>query len=101
MGDHEVAHALNDIGVRLGRQGKEEAALAVFEEAIQLEPDYALAYYNLGNTLNNLGQPAEAMEAYDSAIECGETDITVMSLVDKGNFSMIMDNTKKRFRNTI
>jgi tetratricopeptide (TPR) repeat protein len=83
--DHAVAHKLNDIGVRLGREGKEEAALALFEEAIQLEPDYALAYYNLGNSLVKLGQPAEAMEAYDSAIECGEADVTVMSLVDKGN----------------
>jgi tetratricopeptide (TPR) repeat protein len=83
--DHVVAHKLNDIGVRLARQGKEETALALFEEAIQLEPDYALAYYNLGNSLINLGQPAEAMEAYGSAIQCGETDVTALSLVDKGN----------------
>ncbi len=85
MGDHEVGHALNDIGVRLGRSGKEEAALAVFEESIELEPQYALAYYNMGNTLNNLGQPAEAMKAYDSAIQYGDTGVTVMSLIDKGN----------------
>src|SRR6266496_1298802 len=85
MGDHEVGHALNDIGVRLGRSGKEEAALAVFEESIELEPQYALAYYNMGNTLNNLGQPAEAMKAYDSAIQYGDTGVIVISLIDKGN----------------
>src|SRR5713101_8319115 len=85
MGDHDVAHALNDIGVRLGRRGKEEAALAVFEEAIQLDPQYALAYYNMGNALVNLGQPAEAMKTYDSAIQCGDTGVTVMCLIDKGN----------------
>src|SRR6266487_3062722 len=85
MGDHEVAHALNDIGVHLGRRGKEEAALAVFEEAIELDPQYALAYYNMGNSLNILGQPTEAMKAYDSAIQYGDTGVTVLSLIDKGN----------------
>jgi superkiller protein 3 len=85
MEDHDVAFALNDIAVRLGRRGKEEAAFAVFEEAIQLDPQYALAYYNMGNALNNLGRPTEAMKAYDSAIQYGDIGVTVMSLVDKGN----------------
>jgi tetratricopeptide (TPR) repeat protein len=96
MGDHEVAYALNDIGVRLARMGKEEAALAVFEEAIELEP-HALAYYNMGNTLNNLGQPAEAMKAYDSAIQYGDTAVTVVSLIDKGNILL----SWKRFQEAL
>jgi tetratricopeptide (TPR) repeat protein len=89
MGDHDVAHALNDIGVGLARSGKEEAALAVFEAAIQAYPQYALAYYNKGNSLVNLGQPTEAMKAYDSAIQYGDTGVTVMSLVDKGNILLL------------
>lgn len=85
MADHDVAHHLNDIGVGLARSGKAEAALAVFEEAIQADPHYALAYYNKGMSLVDLGRPTEAMKAYDSAIQCGVTGVTVMSLIDKGN----------------
>ena len=38
-------------------------------KAIEIKPDYAIAYYNLGNILNELNKPIDASIAYRKAIE--------------------------------
>jgi len=39
-----------------------------YEEALRIEPDYALAHYNLGNALQQAGQLSEAKEQYEEAL---------------------------------
>jgi tetratricopeptide (TPR) repeat protein len=45
-----------------------EEGLTACEQAIRLDPNYALAYYNKGNALRNLKRNEEAISAYDQAI---------------------------------
>src|SRR5262249_41689414 len=43
-------------------------ALASYDKAIALKPDYAEAHYNRGNALRDLKRLAEALASYDKAI---------------------------------
>src|SRR6266851_458729 len=45
-----------------------QEALAAYEQAIHLDPNFALAYKNKGWTLNNLKRYQEALVAYEQAI---------------------------------
>jgi RNA polymerase sigma factor (sigma-70 family) len=52
----------------LGLALKVNEAIAEFREAIRLKKDFAVAYYNLGNALNDNGQLEDAIAAYREAI---------------------------------
>ncbi len=39
-----------------------------FDKAISLRPDYKIAFYNRGFSLNNLGKYEEAVESFSKAI---------------------------------
>ena len=43
-------------------------ALASYDKAIALKPDYAEAHNNRGNALMDLKRPEEALASYDGAI---------------------------------
>jgi len=53
-----VAH--NSFGSALASQGKLSGAVAEFERALQLDPNYVSARRNMGMALMVLGRPAEA-----------------------------------------
>ena len=48
--------------------GQHEAAIADFDEAIRLGPDYPLAYVNRGKAKDKLGQHEAAIADFDEAI---------------------------------
>ena len=48
--------------------GQHFAAIADYDIAIRLNPDYATAYYNRGNVKGDLGQHFAAIADYDIAI---------------------------------
>ncbi|MFL5656865.1 MAG: tetratricopeptide repeat protein [Ktedonobacteraceae bacterium] len=50
-----------------------EEALSAFQQAIDLDPNYADAYNGLGNTLMDLQQYMEAVKAFQKAKELGYT----------------------------
>ncbi len=58
-------------------------ALAAYEQAIQLDPNYAPGYIGKGLALRNLNRYAEALEAYEQAIRLDPNDATVHN--NKGN----------------
>lgn len=58
-------------------------ALAAYEQAIQLDPNYAPGYVGKGLALRNLNRYAEALEAYEQAIRLDPNDATVHN--NKGN----------------
>ncbi len=58
----------NNRGVTLSRLGKYDDALAAYEQALQLHPDYSTAWNNKGVTLYRLGMYHEAVKAYDRAL---------------------------------
>ena len=61
-------------GVTLGKQGKYEEAIASYDKAIELKPDYADAWHNKGVILGKQGKYEEEIASYDKAIELKPDD---------------------------
>lgn len=57
-----------NLGVDLAKSGKPEAAIAAFEEALRLKPDYVDAHNNLGVVLGGSGRVQEAISHFESAL---------------------------------
>lgn len=60
-------------GIALDRLGKPQEALALYEQAIRLDPDHFAAHHNKGLALLQLGRNEEALAAYEQAILLYET----------------------------
>ena len=54
---------------QLLREGKLEEAVVAYRSAISNNPDFYLAYHNLGEALEKLGHWEESVEAYEQALE--------------------------------
>jgi predicted O-linked N-acetylglucosamine transferase (SPINDLY family) len=65
-----VAH--NNLGTVLKDKGLLDAALAAFERATELKPDYAEAFYNRATVLQQQAKPEEALATYGHAIQLRE-----------------------------
>ena len=63
-----AAHSFFSIGCLLWEGGKAENAIAAYDVAIRLRPDYAEVYNNRGNIKNGLGYRDDALDDYDEAI---------------------------------
>ena len=48
-----ITQAHSNMGNALKEQGKIEEAIAAYEKALSIKPDYADAHYNIGTTLKN------------------------------------------------
>ena len=57
------------LGLTLSNQGQIEAAIAAYQTAIKLEPNYPEAHNNLGAILQDQGQIEAALAAYQTAIK--------------------------------
>ena len=55
--------------------GQLEAAVDSCNKAIQIQPDYAEAYYNRGKALNDLGKLVEAVACFNKVLEIGSDDM--------------------------
>ncbi len=58
-------------GVTLHKHKRYEEALAAYEQAIGLDPNYAVAYNNKGLLLQYLGKAKEAQQAKERAKQLG------------------------------
>ena len=56
-------------GVSLYGSGEYQKAIEEFSQTIELDPQYAEAYYIRGHSYANLGQYERAIEDFDNAIE--------------------------------
>lgn len=63
-----TAETHNGLGYVLGRQGRSDAAIAEFEQAIAIDPKYAPAYNNLADALARAGKLAEAEQTYQRSL---------------------------------
>ena len=52
------------ISARLSSQGQRQAAIAQFQEALRLDPEFATAHVNLGAAVESEGHVDEAIEHY-------------------------------------
>ncbi|MBI5300426.1 MAG: tetratricopeptide repeat protein [Deltaproteobacteria bacterium] len=55
-------------GIVLGELNRNKEALAAYDRAIAIDPNFASAHSNRGNALSELGRNKEALAAYDRAI---------------------------------
>ena len=56
-------------GMSFYDDGEYQKAIEEFSQTIELDPQYAEAYYIRGHSYANLGQYERAIEDYDKAIE--------------------------------
>ena len=67
-----VAH--NNLGNVLAGQSKLAEAVAEYQAALRIKPDYAKAHYNLGLALDSQGKVAEAISEYTAALQINPDD---------------------------
>jgi tetratricopeptide (TPR) repeat protein len=60
---------LNDQALSMMAKGKTQDAITLFKKAIALKPDYAEAWFNLGNVYGKTNQFNEAMNCMNNAIK--------------------------------
>jgi tetratricopeptide (TPR) repeat protein len=68
-GTYDQAHeVLNNMGVALREQGDLQEAVDLFERAVNLKSDYAVAWINLANLADHMGQRDDAITLLDNGI---------------------------------
>jgi tetratricopeptide (TPR) repeat protein len=74
----------------LRRQKQVDAAIAMLERAIQIDPDFALAHVLLGDLLNGVRRQEEAFEHYQRALQAaGKRRLTRWEeLLLRGNYAL-------------
>ena len=66
--------AHNSRGLILGAMGQQRDAVTSFNQAVSLDPAYALAWINRGHALAALGRLADALASFDRAIAARPRD---------------------------
>ena len=75
--------------------GKHEEALSCCEQAITLDPNNGLAYFNKGNALQGMGKYEEAIDCYDKSISIYPSYPD--TYYEKGNTLKAMGRKKKHW----
>lgn len=88
LAKEERAIILNDRGLANWRRGRALVAIADFNQAIMLYPEFAATYNNRGNVLIAIGRPDEAIRDFNraSALSPGYA----VPLVNRGNAQMAL-----------
>ena len=86
--DNFVGH--NNLGNALFKMGNVDGAIVHFQEALQINPDFAEAHNNLGNALGQKGRADEAIAHYQKALQINPDDAKACynlgnALLQKGN----------------
>jgi superkiller protein 3 len=71
--DRNKAVSWDSLGNVYGDIGRHQEAVYAFQEALRLNPDYALPWNSLGDVYNALEDYPKAIEAYERAIELDPT----------------------------
>jgi len=64
----DLVQALNNLGIAYFEQGKYDDAVATYQRALVVKPDYARAHCHLGNAYYKQGRYAEAVGSYRRAL---------------------------------
>lgn len=60
-------------GVLLGELQRPDAAMAAYQQALALKPDFAPALLNIGHALERAGQPEAALASWQRVIDASDT----------------------------
>jgi tetratricopeptide (TPR) repeat protein len=92
-----------NLGTVLTQQGKETEAIAQYEQAVQLNPDYADAHNNLGVALKNQGHLSEAIAQYEEALRANPNFAEAynnlgVAFMETGRFQEAIDSYRRALR---
>ena len=59
----------NIVGASNAELRQFDAAIESYKKALEIKPDYAEAYYNMGNVLKDKGDPESAIDCYKQALK--------------------------------
>jgi len=90
----EALRAYNE-GLQLGRKGQQSEALKKFQESIQADSEFALAYAKLGQTYANLGYDTEAEQNSRHAVELSERLPAPEKYLISASHARIVNDTDK------
>jgi tetratricopeptide (TPR) repeat protein len=69
MDPEDIARAFAERAESLAASGKREAAVELFDRALEADPESVEAWIGKGRTLKGLGRAAEALECFERALE--------------------------------
>ncbi|MFN7934861.1 MAG: caspase family protein [Bryobacteraceae bacterium] len=67
--EKDFACAYNALGVALGRMGRSAEARAAFDKAAELNPQWGLPYFQIGQAILNAGQPVPALPYLEKSVK--------------------------------
>jgi tetratricopeptide (TPR) repeat protein len=70
----KTAYQMSSLGMLHTQLGSREAAVDLYKQAVELEPDDSRNYYNLACLQRSLGELAAAEENYDAAVRLNPAD---------------------------
>ncbi len=82
--DPKLGNALGSWATVLAMKDQLEDAIAIYEERVRLNPNYAPSYYNIGFAYLRLGQPEKAIQYEEQAIRLSPLDART------SNFYMVL-----------
>ena len=90
----EALRAYNE-GLQLGRKGQQSEALKKFQESIEADSEFALAYAKLGQTYATLGYDTEAEQNSRHAVELSERLPAPEKYLINASHARIVNDTDK------
>lgn len=94
---NRTSHALNEKGIMyMDKEYKYELALACYDRAINIEPNFYLAWHNRGLVLRKLNRLIESLASFDNALKIYKRDIDVWH--EKG---LLLDNDLKMYTDAL
>jgi tetratricopeptide (TPR) repeat protein len=101
--NQEAYPAYNNLGTVLIEKDRFSDAMNQFEQALLINPDYALAHNNLGTALADTGRLPEAMDQFEEALRidpnyAGARNNLGLALLNTGRMSQAMEQFERTLR---
>ena len=101
--EQERINAYNFRGVIYSQTGREELAMADFDEAIRLAPDFSAAHNNRANLLSRQGRLEAAERDYEAALSSGPRNATAYNnyawhLLEKSDYDAALPLAEQAVR---
>lgn len=93
------------LGISYAQIGQSAKAIEAYQQALRLDPDYAVVWANLGATYSELGQIAKAIDAHQQALRIDPEDVKAwtnlgVAYADSGQFTKAIECHQQALRIT-